>query len=351
VIHSVLSEYARAGSDATILDAMPAVLTWSTDSLPARERFDFWREERGRRLSGVTIEMPPERRAAFRGEIAVQHLGGAVLAEMRASAYIVSRTPADIARVASNSLVISHQIAGPGWCETPRGSHHVEAGMMGVGNSDMPYAAIPSTQSRFHFRVLQIPLSTDEGLARRSRALFRTPLATDQRYALLLAASFRSLVNNASRFADAEAGQAVGDLAQLALLAAGAAGAGTPESRGAVRKAYLNAARRLVQDNLHRPDLSAEMLAARLGVSVRQIHLLFEPTGLSLHRTIMAMRIAETCRLLVTMPDRPVAAIAFACGFDSLATFYRTFRAIAGTTPNDYRGALLETGPGQDEAG
>lgn len=329
---------------------MTSVLTWSTDSLPVRERFDFWREERGRRLNGVTIELPPERRAAFRGEIAVQSLGGATLAEMRASAYVVSRTPADIARVAANSLVISHQIAGPGWCETAAGRFEVKAGMMGVSYSEMPYSGIPSTQSDFHFRVLQIPLSGDALLAHRARNLFRAPLATDQRYARLLATSFRALVDNAAHFAGAEAGDAVGNLAQLALLAAGAAGAGAPESRWALRNAYLHAARRLVQDNLHRPELSVDLVAARLGVSVRQVHLLFEPTGVSLHRTIMAMRIAETCRLLVAMPDRPVAAIAFACGFDSLATFYRTFRTIVGTTPNDYRRALLEAEPEPERA-
>lgn len=322
-----------------------SVLTWSTDSLPVRERFDFWREERGRRLSGVTIELPPERRSAFRGEIAVQALGGATLAEMRASAYVISRTPADIARVAANSLVISHQIAGPGWCETPAGRFEVKAGMMGVGYSEMPYSGIPSSQSDFHFRVLQIPLSGDALLARRSRDLFRTPLATDQRYARLLAASFRSLVDNAEHFAGAEADDAVGGLAQLALLAAGAAGAGTPESRWALKNAYLHAARRLIRDNLHRPELSVDLVATRLGVSVRQVHLLFEPTGVSLHRTIMAMRIAEACRLLLEMPNRPVAAIAFACGFDSLATFYRTFRTVAGTTPNDYRWALMAAEP------
>ncbi|WP_163449954.1 helix-turn-helix domain-containing protein, partial [Escherichia coli] len=92
-----------------------------------------------------------------------------------------------------------------------------------------------------------------------------------------------------------------------------------------------------VRDNLHRPELSSDLVAARLGVSVRQIHLLFEPTGTSLHRTIMTQRVAEACRLLAALPDRPVTAIAFACGFESLATFYRTFKGITGTTPNDYR--------------
>ncbi|QCI63092.1 AraC family transcriptional regulator [Phreatobacter stygius] len=326
---------------------MAPVLTWSTDSLPARDRFDVWREERGRRLSGVTIELPPERRAAFSGEIATRPLDRAVLAEMRASAYVVSRTPADIARVATDSLVISHQLAGPGWCETRNRRSYVEAGTMSVGYSEVPYAATPSTQSRFHCRVLQIPLSADARLARRSRGLLRTPLVAGHRYTMLLASAFQCLVDDAPGLAAGEAGQAVDDLAELALLAAGAPGAGAPESRGVLKGAYLRAARRVIRDGLHRPDLSADTVAAALGVSVRQVHVLFEPTGESLHRTVIAMRIAETCRLLAAAPDRPVAAIAFACGFDSLATFYRTFRTITGSAPNDYRRAISDGPPAQ----
>jgi len=37
------------------------------------------------------------------------------------------------------------------------------------------------------------------------------------------------------------------------------------------------------------------------------------------------------------VPLRPVTEIALACGFDSLATFYRTFRRAYGMTPGDVR--------------
>ncbi|WP_164094285.1 helix-turn-helix domain-containing protein, partial [Stenotrophomonas maltophilia] len=84
-----------------------------------------------------------------------------------------------------------------------------------------------------------------------------------------------------------------------------------------------------------------ESLAKMLAVSIRQVHAIFEPTGMSCHRTITAMRVDEARRLLLLTPERPVTDIAFACGFDSMATFYRAFRKAEEATPGDYRQALL----------
>ena len=88
---------------------------------------------------------------------------------------------------------------------------------------------------------------------------------------------------------------------------------------------------------MHRPDLTPAAVAAELGISLRQLHVLFEPTGLSFARTLTAMRLQEARRLLRAMPARAIEDIAFACGFESIATFYRVFRSLYGMTPGDAR--------------
>ena len=65
--------------------------------------------------------------------------------------------------------------------------------------------------------------------------------------------------------------------------------------------------------------------------------MLFEPTGLSFARTLTAMRLADASRMLATAPERSVTDIAYLCGFDSIATFYRVFRAAYAMTPRDAR--------------
>ncbi len=132
--------------------------------------------------------------------------------------------------------------------------------------------------------------------------------------------------------------QDVGHLAQLALLARNRAAPGAPETRAALRFGFLKAARNVLAQNLHRPGLSPLAVATELGISVRQLHLLFEPTGRSFARTLIAMRLNEARRLMLgMMSTRPIADVAYACGFDSMATFYRVFRQTYGMTPNELR--------------
>ena len=61
------------------------------------------------------------------------------------------------------------------------------------------------------------------------------------------------------------------------------------------------------------------------------------PSHESFSRTVTAMRLDEARGQLLENPTRPVADIAFACGFESLATFYRGFRSAFGMAPGDVR--------------
>ena len=132
---------------------------------------------------------------------------------------------------------------------------------------------------------------------------------------------------------------AVANIGQLALLARGRVAPSSPESRAALQFGQLHAARQNLVQNLFRPDLSPTLVADLLGVSVRQIHRLFEPTGESFSRTLTTLRLAEAHQQLRGDVTRPVADIAFACGFESLATFYRVFRRAYGLSPGDVRAA------------
>lgn len=74
-----------------------------------------------------------------------------------------------------------------------------------------------------------------------------------------------------------------------------------------------------------------------LGISVRQLHVVFECAELTFTRTLAMMRIAEAQRLLVKAPALPITEVAYACGFESLATFYRFFKSICGVAPGEFR--------------
>lgn len=140
----------------------------------------------------------------------------------------------------------------------------------------------------------------------------------------------------------AELGDAVlHNLAGLLALACGASADGRETGLQAMRASHLDAARRYVDRHLAEPNLAPAAAAAALGISVRQLHVLFEPTGTSFARYVQQRRL-EACRTALASPrdgQRPVADIAFGCGFNSLSVFYRAFQAAYGASPGDFREA------------
>lgn len=313
-----------------------SIISFDTDSFRPQDRFDHWCEVRARNLFGVTIDLERDRRADFHGRFSAFAVGEATFAEMKASSYRLSRTKADIARIASDSLYISNQIRGTGWLDVGRDRVHVMPDNgFGISYSDMPYTATPERSDGFHYRALKIPLSAYKDLVGDARNLTPEPMLKSLRLTTLIAAAFTALAEAGPQPTDDSS--AVRHLAQLALLARGRITPGLPESRAALRFGFYHATRDLIGRNLHRPDLSPAMIAGALSISVRQVHLLFEPTGSSFARTVMALRLARAKQLLTSDIDQPVSGIAFACGFDSLATFYRAFRQAFDMTPSDLR--------------
>ncbi len=315
------------------------MINFSTDDFRPHERFDHWCEVRARNLFGVTISLDPQHRAHFRGQFSAVSVSGAILSNMRASPYMVSRGDADISRASSDSLCIYQQLGGASWFNSKgEGEFRIAAGELAVSHSDLPYTTAPTTPHGFDLRILKIPLAGRETFAQPAQGLAPALVRDNPRLKTAIAASFAALVADVSENPDADFDHDVGHLAQLALLARSRAAPGSPETRAALRFGFLKAARNVLAQHLHRPGLSPTAVAAELGISVRQLHLLFEPTGRSFARTLIAMRLAEARRMMLgVMSPRPIADIAYACGFESMATFYRVFRHAYGMTPNEMR--------------
>ena len=136
-------------------------------------------------------------------------------------------------------------------------------------------------------------------------------------------------------------------LAELALIERGTIAAGSRRGQRALRVARLSLVRRSITRLLSQASLSPAMVADLLGVSVRHMHMLFEGTGKSFSQTVTAQRIRLSGRLLREAPGRPIAEIARACGFESVATFYRVFHATEGMPPGEFRALDAQSGAHQ----
>jgi transcriptional regulator GlxA family with amidase domain len=113
-----------------------------------------------------------------------------------------------------------------------------------------------------------------------------------------------------------------------------------PSRRMAVQATRLLRIHRYVETNFDNPDLSARSCARALGMSVRSLHQALAYSSTTFGALVMRRRL-QLCRRLLQQWDQveSVADLAFACGFNSLSSFYRAFRSQFGTCPGALRQA------------
>ncbi len=315
---------------------MPVIESWSTADVPRSERFALWREVRARNLFGVTAELDRHERASFQGSFTTMAVGSARILEVHATPYFVRRTQEDIRLSPGDSLCLYAQTLGGGWFQTPRGDFVVQPGRLAMSYSDAPYATRPTEPNGYHFQIVKIPIAAWGSLGEWRGTEARLAVSGTGLDAML-AACFASFLSEAANLQGAAAETAVETLVTLALgvrrgLIAGERG------RAAVQEGRRTQVLRFIERHFADPRLSVSTIAAALHLSERQLHLLFEPTGISLSRRIARRRLETARRRIEQGMDPTIAATAFACGFDSLATFYRAFKAVYDTAPGDLRG-------------
>ncbi|TDC20500.1 helix-turn-helix domain-containing protein [Streptomyces sp. 8K308] len=103
--------------------------------------------------------------------------------------------------------------------------------------------------------------------------------------------------------------------------------------------AQLLRMRDFIQRHIADPELSAKVVAAAFGVSVRYVELVFRESGTSPARYIRQTRMEEARRSLASPQrrQRPIAAIARSVGIENPTVFARMFRHFYDVTPSDYR--------------
>jgi AraC-like DNA-binding protein len=315
---------------------------WSTDEVRPRERFDYWVEMRMARHGSGSAEVDRRVRPEFCASYLTCFVADALVSEVRTSSYRFQRSATDVARMPLGRFVIVQQI-GAGCLIGPRrgGASVVPTGGISTHHTETPYTLTPAAEhGGFHARVVAMPFARCEPLIERRRDLGIEPLSGEPGIGALFAAYFRAFVAQAPNLQGATAETALRTLAQLALVARGLASPAGESAREAVRSGRLEAVRHFIERNLHRGDLSPDHAARKLGVSVRQLHLVFEPTGTTFARYLMARRLEQVRQLLVLDPKRAVIDIALACGIESSSVLYRGFHNAYGMAPTDYRRSL-----------
>lgn len=108
-----------------------------------------------------------------------------------------------------------------------------------------------------------------------------------------------------------------------------------PAAEGSVKKARLMSVQRWIEGHIGNPDLSLETIAAANGMSLRYLHVLFEPCEMSASEWIWNRRLQLSYDCLARGDGRSITTIAFDHGFNSSAHFSTLFRRKYGISPRD----------------
>ena len=123
------------------------------------------------------------------------------------------------------------------------------------------------------------------------------------------------------------------------------------EARNVIGETMFERARQLVEQNLLSPDLGAEFLSARLGLSRSNLYRLFENDG-GVERFIRRRRLQDAHVVLADPINRSsIQAIGEARGFQDAASFSRAFRREFGYSPGEARGVARPQAATQERRG
>jgi AraC-like DNA-binding protein len=312
---------------------------FSTDHVAPGERFAFWSDTISRRLTGMTMERLEQNRATFWAKMTGARFGGGSLLSIRRTGDVVHRADSDIRRQPGDDLLIYRSPGVASWFRVHGGEDCIAGpGAIVIGYADVPFSHAPVGMVDYQCLLVSAPTSL-LGAVRRERG--HAPprvLSVDRGLGALLRAQLDALHRNVGALSEEAASISLGALAQ------GSIDAERESAREAIANGQIAAAERLMARSLHRPDLTPEVLAGLMGISARRLHELFEPTGLTFSKRLRRLRLERARALLADEPARPVTDVAFCCGFDSLPTFYRTFKSASGMTATEWRLSAIGSG-------
>jgi AraC-like DNA-binding protein len=308
---------------------------FSTFDLPPRDREQFWLDFVAKLLRFTPGDRPDP--TTFRGQLDAHVAGRFTQYEWETSHRIGMRTPADASRESSGRFhlrrVPSEQIYTGGPTHAADAEIRLGPGDFCVTSTGWPFQSSmkngTSASGLLIAHEVLSPLLAGGCLTRPVLVRAGSPLGS------LLGAAFDAAVKQLPLLSP-ELGDAVlHNVCGLVALACGTSEEGRSSGQDSLRTARLEAAKRHIDQHLAEPGLTPASAAAALGISVRHLHLLFEPTGTSFAQYVARRRLLQ-CRAALASPTgtrRSVADIAFGWGFNSLATFYRAFQHEFGMPP------------------
>jgi AraC-like DNA-binding protein len=317
------------------VEAAITTTTLSVDHIGEADRFAFFREAYCQGTSGVTGELAPGDRRSFYAHATVWTAPWVRRARLKTGHFRMSRGLPEISQRSLENWICLYQEVSDGATFQYAGNEYTtRPGDLLLTDPTIPISGQPC--SAHHYRRWNLPRAWIEPHLPSGRRPLSAQFTGSHGINGLVQAYLHALNDALDECDSAELPGVINNFCRLLALACGG---GAGDQRAAIRAAKLRQAKDYISLHLSEPDLTPARVAAAMKISVRQLHLLFEPTGTSFAEHVLDRRLEE-CRAILASPSsraRSVTDIAYAWGFNSLASFYRAFGQRFGVSPGMVR--------------
>jgi AraC-like DNA-binding protein len=316
-------------------------LSFNTQVLPERDRFPAFCEEFVRRYTGLDITA--QDRVNFQAAIDLQRAGSIVVARLATTPAVFARGQQHV-RDGDDGLCIILMERGDGY--QTQGEHDQKLVVGDAISCDCSYPGDVNFINASQIWDLKIPRDKIAHLVSH-RSHFAGAKLDQDPIARRLLFGYLNAAQNVDLAGDGRASRLYEDhIIDLIALALGA----EDEAREIAERRSLRTVRRAaimreIESSMADPGLDAQMVAARLGVTARWIHVLLEDTGRTFAEHLLERRLERAASLFRNPRhgSSRIADIAFRVGFSDLSHFNRAFRRKYGVTPTDMREVALKS--------
>ena len=314
---------------------MAYVRVVSTEVVPARERFAFWRESIQQHdhlaKSRFTLHYGP----AFHGFLESGELGRFQLGRFNVGAHTVERVGPRVWQRHTDVPLIAFQVKGQAYFEEDDSRVSLSPGewsLIGV----RPWTKVVFVTNEVEQLYLTVPWAQLEGIGVPDRFGARTFSSRKGLAKLLyelLSATSKELPGLSEQSAHCVAAS-IGEMVNYSLLE-------ILGDRPAVsfKEALHSRACAYILQNLRDPTLNVGQVAGAMRCSKRYLHLVFAGKGNTIEELIWKRRL-DGCKSDLQNPAlgrRSMTDIAFSWGFNNYTHFSRKFKDAFGASPRDLR--------------
>jgi len=308
----------------------------TTDGLRPAEREAFWRHAMSdfRRVTIAKVGA-----GTFEGSIRSSRIGRILVANVRSTAQDIRRTPRDIGPSEEEYFHVLLVASGAG--RVSQDGRHAEfrPGDWVAFDSFRPVQLL--FESDWDACSLSFPRETVQLSESERRLMTARRMDGSTGVTGVVSRFLLDLARTSEHVPAAQSEPALRQASDLVASLLSDYAAPSEAARGCRQRTLMLRIKDYIGQRLCDPRLGPPEVAAAANISVRYLHKLFEAEHHSVSQYIKGLRLERSRRELLDprLNDRPIAAVAFGCGFGDLSGFNRSFKDAYGTSPRKLRTA------------